>query len=165
MNVEDLKSIPICDLFYRIALDTARPLPKTSEGNKYIFVAIDHYFKWCEAKAIPNHTTMIVARFLEKYIICRYEVLKFILINNGGEWSTKFDNMCKVYNIHHQYTTPKWPRCNKMVEWIIKTIKHEIIMMSTFQEIQATRIYSYPWCCLVIDVGSKQAQSSFPLWC
>jgi hypothetical protein len=26
---EELKSIPVCDLFYRVAMDTARPLPKT----------------------------------------------------------------------------------------------------------------------------------------
>jgi hypothetical protein len=38
-NVEDLKNIPICDLFYKIALDTTGPLPKTNEGNKYIFFA------------------------------------------------------------------------------------------------------------------------------
>jgi len=38
---EQLKSIPICDLFHRVVLDTAGPLPKTKSGNKYILVAID----------------------------------------------------------------------------------------------------------------------------
>jgi len=33
---EQLKNIPICDLFHRVALDTARPLPETKSGNKYI---------------------------------------------------------------------------------------------------------------------------------
>jgi hypothetical protein len=54
--------------------------------------------------------------------------------NNGGEWSIEFDNMCKVHNTHHQYTTPQWPRCNRMAERLIKTIKHGIIMMSIFQK-------------------------------
>ncbi|CAK9236573.1 unnamed protein product [Sphagnum troendelagicum] len=31
---ERLKSIPICDLFHRIALDSAGPLPETKTGNK-----------------------------------------------------------------------------------------------------------------------------------
>jgi hypothetical protein len=37
---ERLKSIPVYDLFYRVAMDTAGPLPKTKAGNKYILMAI-----------------------------------------------------------------------------------------------------------------------------
>jgi hypothetical protein len=98
---EELKNIPICDLFYRIVMDTVGPLPETKFGNKYIMVAIEHYSKWCEAKAVVDHGAKTTARFLEDDIICRYGVPKFILINNGGEWATKFDVMCKDYGIHH----------------------------------------------------------------
>ncbi len=42
---EQLKSIPVCDLFHRVALDITGPLPETKSGNKYILVAIDHYSK------------------------------------------------------------------------------------------------------------------------
>jgi len=105
-NVENLKNIPICDQFYKVALVTTIPLPNTNKGNKYIFVAIDHYSKWCETKAIPNHTIATATRFLEKYIIYKYGMPNFILTDNGGEWSVEFDNLHKVYNIHHQYTMP-----------------------------------------------------------
>lgn len=84
-DVEDLKSIMFHDLFYRITFDIVGPLRKTINGNKYIFLAIDHYSKWCEAKVIFDHTTTITTKFLEEEIICRYKVLKFILIDNGGE--------------------------------------------------------------------------------
>jgi hypothetical protein len=33
---EELKSIHVCDLFYRVAMDTAGPLPETKSGNRYI---------------------------------------------------------------------------------------------------------------------------------
>ncbi len=42
---EQLKSIPVYDLFHRVALDTAGPLLETKSGNKYILVAINHYSK------------------------------------------------------------------------------------------------------------------------
>jgi len=103
---EELKSIYICDLFYRIAMDTTGPLPETKLENKYILVAVDHYSRWCEAKAIANHGAKIAARFLEDDIICRYGVPKFVLTNNGGEWVVEFDVMCKDYGIHHQHRTP-----------------------------------------------------------
>ncbi len=81
---EQLKNIPICDLFHRVALDTTGPLLETKSGNKYILVAIDHYSKWCEAKAIADHGAKTAARFLEDEIICRYGVPKFVLTDNGG---------------------------------------------------------------------------------
>jgi hypothetical protein len=51
-------------------------------------VAIDHYSKWCEAKAIVDHGVKTSARFLEDDVVCRYKVPKFLLIDNGGEWAT-----------------------------------------------------------------------------
>jgi hypothetical protein len=126
---EQLKNIPVCDLFYRVALDTAGPLPETRSGNRYILVAIDHYSKWCEARAVADHGAKTAARFLEDEIICRYGVPKFVLTDNGGEWAAEFDVMCRNYAIQHQRTAPQWPQCNGMAKCMIKTIKHGITML------------------------------------
>jgi hypothetical protein len=65
-----MKSIPICELFYRVALDTTGPLLKTKTWNKYILVAVDHYSKWCKAKAVADHGAKMGAKFLEDDVIC-----------------------------------------------------------------------------------------------
>jgi hypothetical protein len=83
---ENMKNILVCELFYRVALDIAGPLLETKSGNKYILVAVDHYSKWCEAKAVADHGAKTATKFLEDDVICRYGVPKFVLINNGGEW-------------------------------------------------------------------------------
>jgi len=127
---EQLKSIPVCDLFHQVALDTVRPLPEIKSGNKYILVAIDHYSKWCKAKAVADHGAKTAARFLEDEIIYRYGVPKFVLTDNGGEWAAEFDVMCRDYAIQHQRTAPQWPQCNGMAERMIKTIKHGIIVLA-----------------------------------
>ncbi len=100
-DVEDLKSISICDLFYKVALDTTKPLLKTKNGNKYILVAIDHYSKWCEAKHVLDHTTSTTTKFLEEEIIYRYEVPKFVLIDNGANGQLSLINFakCTIYTI------------------------------------------------------------------
>ncbi len=131
---EELKNIPICDLFHRVSMDTVGPLPETLSGNKYILGAIDHYSKWCEAKAVANHGAKTAARFLEDDIICRYGVPKFVLTNNGGKWAAKFNVMCKDYGIQHQHTAPQWPQCNGMVERLIKMIKHGITVLAATPE-------------------------------
>jgi len=123
---EELKSIHVCDLFYKIAMDIVGPLLETKLGNKYIIVAINHYSKWCEAKTVVDHGVKTTARFVEDDIICGYGVSKFVLTDNGGKWVAKFDVMCKDYGIHHQHTKPQWPQCNGMAECLIKTIKHGI---------------------------------------
>jgi hypothetical protein len=127
---EHLKSIPIYDLFHRIALDTAGPLLETRAGNKYILVAIDHYSKWCEAKAVADHRAKTATRFLEDDLICRYGVPRFVLMDNGGEWDAEFETMCRDYAIHHQRTAPQWPQCNGMAERMIKTLKHGITVLA-----------------------------------
>jgi len=106
---EELKNIPICDLFHRVAMDIIGPLPETKTGNKYILVAIDHYSKWCKAKVVVDHGVKTTATFLEDDIICKYGVPKFVLTDNGGEWAVEFDLMCKDYDIQHHHIAPQWP--------------------------------------------------------
>jgi hypothetical protein len=130
-GIEEMKNIPICDLFYRVALDIAKPLPKTKNGNKYALVTIDHYSKWCESRLVKDHDSAIVVRFLEEEIICRFGVPKFILTDNGGEWMVKFDLMCKKYGITHQFIAPQWLQCNGMVEKMIKTLKNGLFVVSS----------------------------------
>jgi hypothetical protein len=112
-------------------MDIAGPLPETKAGNKYILVAIDHYSKWCEAKAVADHGARTTAKFLEDDLICRYGVPSCILTDNGGEWGAEFEAMCKDYAIQHQRTAPQWPQCNGMAECMIKTIKHGITVLAT----------------------------------
>jgi hypothetical protein len=86
---EEMKSILVCELFYRVVLDIGGPLLETKSGNKYILITIDHYSKWCEAKVVGDHGAKIATKFLENDVICRYRVPKFVFTDNGGEWGNK----------------------------------------------------------------------------
>jgi hypothetical protein len=163
LGVEEIKNIPIYDLFYRVALDTIGPFPETKDGNMYALVAIDHYSKWCEARPVKDHDVVATPRFLEEEIICRFSVPKFILTNNGGEWMAKFDMMCKKYGIIHQFTTPQWLQCNKMVERMMKTLKSGLSVVSFTNLIIG--IFSYPKFCLAIEVVFKPTPKIFFSWC
>jgi hypothetical protein len=40
------------EFFYCVTLDTTKPLLEMKDGNKYVLVTIDHYFKWCEIRMV-----------------------------------------------------------------------------------------------------------------
>jgi hypothetical protein len=115
-------------------MDIASPLPKPKARNEYILVTIDHYSKWCEAKVVYYHDMKIVAKLFENDINCRYGVPNFVLVDDKGKWSIKFDIMCRDYGIAHQHTTFRWLQCNEIVEHLIKTIKHGIMIFLTIPE-------------------------------
>jgi hypothetical protein len=68
-NVENFKSTPLSDLFLKVALDTIDPFPKKEVKNKYIIIAIDHYSKWCEARAVLDHIISTMTKFLRDEIV------------------------------------------------------------------------------------------------
>jgi hypothetical protein len=102
--MEGTNNIPMCDFLYRMVLDIVRPLTETSSGNKYVFVVMDHYSKWCETRPVKEHDAIIVAKFFEDEVICRFGVPKYILTN-----------------IIHQLTAPTWTRnlCQQKF-WVTK---------------------------------------------
>jgi len=77
-SIEETKNILICKFFYRVAMDPIGPLPKITNGNKYVLVAIDHYSKWCEAWLVKEHDGCTIVKFLEYEVIYRYGVPKYI---------------------------------------------------------------------------------------
>ena len=58
-----------------IGLDIAGPLRITPIGNKYEVIAVDYFTKFSVAKAIPDFTAEITARFVFEDIICKLVAL------------------------------------------------------------------------------------------
>ncbi len=70
---------------------------------------------------IVDHNVEIVVRFLEDELICRFNVSKYILTNNGFKWLVEFDQLRKNYGIIHQYTA--YNGLGAMV-WLKELSKH-----------------------------------------
>ena len=50
-----LQPLPIMGLGYRWSLDFVGPLTITPRGTKYVFVMVEHFSKWIELVALPQH--------------------------------------------------------------------------------------------------------------
>ena len=55
-----LNSIPLCGKLWSLfVIDMIGPHQETSNGNKYIVAATDHFSKWTEATAVPDSSNFV----------------------------------------------------------------------------------------------------------
>ena len=75
------------------------------EGRKWFFLlAMDYFTNWVEAKAYSNVTSNDVINFIWKYTICRFGLLKSLIMDNGMQFSNlKIEGFCEMYGITMNY--------------------------------------------------------------
>lgn len=59
------------------------PLPQRKGRVKYMIIVVDYFIKWAKEEPMATITNKAVTRFLCKNIVCRFRILKIIIINNG----------------------------------------------------------------------------------
>ena len=74
---------------------------KASNDHRYIIMAIDYFFKWVEAESYATIDSKQMARFIEKNIICRYELPHHVVTNNGVQFRAEIEALLKEYKIEH----------------------------------------------------------------
>lgn len=81
--------------------------PNASNWHRFILVAIDYFTKWVEVASYVNVTKQVVAYFLKRDIICRYEIPNKIITNNGSILNYKMMKECarvsrlNIIILHH----------------------------------------------------------------
>ena len=122
-RIEPLHPIPIHEPFYQIGIDIVRPLPRTSQGNRYIVVAIDYLIKWPEAKALKEVTAEEVSKFIYEEIICQHGCPARILSDRGSHFNNRIiELLSERFQIKHHFSTPYHPQTNGLVERFNRTL-------------------------------------------
>lgn len=63
--------------------------------EKYFVVAVDYFTKWEETEPLGSITTITVGSFVWKSIVCRFEVLKVLVTDNGTQFDREqFQSFC-----------------------------------------------------------------------
>ena len=86
--VEPLHPLTPVPTFHRWSLDFIGQLPETSNGNRWILIAIDHTTKWPIAKVAQRATHEIVARFIYKEIVLNFGCPTEIITDRGNNFTT-----------------------------------------------------------------------------
>ncbi|RDX64297.1 hypothetical protein CR513_57155, partial [Mucuna pruriens] len=91
--------------------------PKASNGHRFILVAIDYFTKWVEAASYTSVAKSVVCRFIKRDIICRYNLLAHIIIDNKTNLNNKMIiEKSEQFKIKHHNATPYRPKMNETVK-------------------------------------------------
>ena len=110
--------------FYQVGMDVMGPLPMTMSGKRYIVIAVDHFTKWVEIRALESNDAQSIASFFHEDVICRYGVPEILTTDQGSEFVNELLTiLTNTYHIRHIKTTAYHPQGNGQVERMNKTIK------------------------------------------
>ena len=106
-----------------MGIDIIGPLPLGKRQVRFLLVAIDYFTEWVEAKALAMITEAKVQNFVWKNIVCRFEIPKTIISDNGHQFdSHEFRSFCSSLGIRNKYSSPGHPQDNRQIEVTNRTL-------------------------------------------
>jgi len=92
------------------------PLRRAPGGFTHLFMAVDKFIKWIEAKPIVTTTLVQVANFFRE-IVFRFGVPNSIITDNGSNFTGKeFLKFCEGLNIRVDWAGVAHPQTNGQAE-------------------------------------------------
>ena len=117
--------------FRHVGIDVMGLLPRTMSENRYIVIAVDHFTKWTEARALKSNDAQSIASFFYDDVICRHGIPTILTSDRGVEFvNDLLRAMTQTYKIKHIKTTAYHPEGNGQVERMNRTIKNIISKLS-----------------------------------
>nr|GEV04641.1 reverse transcriptase domain-containing protein [Tanacetum cinerariifolium] len=99
----------------RFGIDFMGPFP-SSQGNRYILVAVDYLSKWVEAKELCTNDARVVVKFL-KSLFARFETTRAIISYRMTYFCNhKFAKVMSKYEVTHRLATAYHPQTSGQVE-------------------------------------------------
>ena len=85
---------------------------------------MDYFTKWDEAESLATITEQKVRNFVWRSIICRFEIPRALVSDNGKQFDNpKFNDLCADLGIKSHYSSLAHPQSNGQEEVTIRTLK------------------------------------------
>ncbi|XP_070029858.1 uncharacterized protein [Nicotiana sylvestris] len=117
--------------FCCLGMDVIGPIePAASNEHRFILVAIDYFTKWVKAMTFKFLTKKVVIDFVHSNIICRFEIPKVIITDNGANLNSHLmKEVCQQFKITHRNSTLYRRKANGAIKAVnnIKKILQKIV--------------------------------------
>ena len=87
-------------------MDVIGPItPKSSNGYRFILVAIDYFTKWVEVESYARVTKEVVTRFVRNILVCRFGLPGYIISDNARNLNNDMmTKLCQQFQITHRHS-------------------------------------------------------------
>nr|XP_009789946.1 PREDICTED: uncharacterized protein LOC104237489 [Nicotiana sylvestris] len=125
-NELNATSAPWC--FSAWGMDVIGPIePATSNGYRFILVAINYFTKWVKAVSYKVVTKKVVADFVRDCIVCRFGVPESIITDKSANPNSDLMRyICETIKIKHENSTVYRPQMNGAMEATNKEHQEDI---------------------------------------
>ncbi len=161
----ELNPLPLHGMFYRWGVDLAGPLPKTSTGNTFVMVCIEHFSKHLVLCPIPSKEPACTAAAFLTHVLGSYGACAEVLTDGGGEFQGAFDALLRDSMIDHRVTRPNNPQADGLAERAVQTFKRAL-SKSIEQAQDATNwdTQLLPWIALGYNTSKQQSTGFSPYY-
>ena len=102
-----------------MGIDHLGPFRLTTNGNRYLLVAIDYLSKWVIAKPVASTAATLIRTFLETEVIAQHGYPHRIITDRGTGFTAKLlHNQLQQWGISHSLVTTGHHQSNGQVERI-----------------------------------------------
>lgn len=125
-----METFEINEAFEMVAVDCIEMTKCTTRSNRHIFVAIDMFTRFVEARATDTITSAKFAIFLMENLICLYGPPKQLLTDGAQTFGAELvKELTRLYAISHIRSTPLHSQGNAVVERVNATLGDKLAMV------------------------------------
>lgn len=115
--------------FYRVGLDLLGPFPLSTDGNRWVAVAIDYSTRFAITRPLPSSCATDVADFLIQDVILHHGAPRQLVTDRGRYFLSKvIDDLLRSCATKHKLTTAYHPQTNGLTERLNRTLTDMLAM-------------------------------------
>lgn len=115
--------------FEQVGIDLLGPFPRSSTGNRWVIVCVDHLSRYAETAAVPTATAAQVALFMLHFLILRHGAPRVIISDRGRQFvADVIEELLRLCTSRFRHSTPYHPQTNGMTERTNRTLTNMLAM-------------------------------------
>lgn len=115
--------------FETVGVDLIGPFPKSSAGNRWIIVCVDHLTRNTETMALPSATAIDVANFLLTHIVLRHGPPRVIISDRGRQFvADTLEELVDLCGSQQRHATSYHPQTNGLTQGTNRTLCNMLSM-------------------------------------